>query len=69
MPRPEKFHFRIGEPIATEQFAGRYEDQRLLNRLQRKTAGAIYDMHSQSLLVREQERESLPLLRRIAQRL
>lgn len=69
MPRPEKFYFRFDEPIETSEFSGRHEDQRLLNRLQRKTADAIYEMHSHSLLEREQEGDRQPLLRRIARRL
>ena len=64
VPRPERFYFAFGEPIATDDFAGRADDQRALRVVRDRTRTAVEHELARLLAVRDDdpERGLLPRL-------
>jgi len=55
LPRPERFYFRVGEPIDTKRFAGRHDDPGALQALRDEVRAAVEGGIAELKAIREKD--------------
>ena len=66
-PKPQRCYLQFGEPVDTSEYRGRKPGKKQLQSIRRQVAGQIEEMLSELLVLREQQRGSDSLLRRLLQ--